>query len=727
MDAKQFPFGANWGGLLGREEWANDFLEMRKIGFNTLRLGMGFPGRRGPRIKSWEDIDEVLDLAHKNGLKVLFTLGTIVLPKEFFARYPDIRFIDIDGQPFPRNIEDLTWPQACFNHPGYRNEVIDFVEAAVKRYRDHPAILAWTVHNEPCNPWGGTGCYCQHTIRVFRGWLEGRYDGNLEEVNRLWGTSYSAWDEVQPPRQWPHQGGNACAWMDWMTFGEWNVTDFVRWEADLVRRLDPQHPVGTNTMGGMLLPITTAQSEKELAKHLDFVGQDWYPSWVLGRRHGEKGQMEKYVGAKLDMTRWAVGSKDTFVAEVQAGPNAESIWFSPDEMRIEGWQAVAHGLKGIYYYRWDPLISGAEPWVHHMRTFEGQVTERIDEAGRLARELSHMSDLIADSDPVQAPVALFYSRPSKIMAQADNLYNPQYRQATLGTYRLFTDNHYPVDWIDGDDILAGKLSGYRVLLLPFIYCLSREIAEAIKVFVREGGIVLAEPFCATRDEHGVTYGEAPGAGLAELFGCRAVESVNYRYWLVGHAVEMGAEGAALTGVKEGAKFWLCGLRERVEVTSGSAQVLFEFIDYPPLQSRSPAAVVNAHGKGKAIYFCAGLGEAYMKMEMPYLRRMIAGLLEWLGVEKLVQVEGCSDSASGDLEIMVLDAGKEADRSVVVINHGQEDVDATLRIKLREEGRLEARELITFNSLPFTREGGRLVLPLDIPGRDVRVYNIYKLS
>ena len=40
--------------------------------------------------------------------------------------------------------------------------------------------------------------------------------------------------------------GNRAAWLDWMTFGEWNVTDFVRWEAELVRALDPTRPIGTS-------------------------------------------------------------------------------------------------------------------------------------------------------------------------------------------------------------------------------------------------------------------------------------------------------------------------------------------------------------------------------------------------------------------------------------------------------------------------------------------------
>jgi len=88
--------------------------------------------------------------------------------------------------------------------------------------------------------------------------------------------------------------------------------------------------------------------------------------------------------------------------------------------------------------------------------------------------------------------------------------------------------------------LAGKLAGYSVLLMPFTYCLSEKMGQAIKDYVAQGGIVIAEPYCANRDEHGVPYSEAPGAGLAELFGLRVNRVVNYRYWLVGHLLETNA-------------------------------------------------------------------------------------------------------------------------------------------------------------------------------------------
>jgi hypothetical protein len=203
--------------------------------------------------------------------------------------------------------------------------------------------------------------------------------------------------------------------------------------------------------------------------------------------------------------------------------------------------------------------------------------------------------------------------------------------------------------------------------------------------------------------------------------------VKYHYWLVAHALEMLATGAAITGIREGSQFWFCGIREVVEITGEAAQVLAEFIDYQPLQRRSPAIVVNPYGDGQAIYMAAGLGEAYTKMEMPYLRQMVRGLMGWLGIEPVVVVEGVTEEAAQDLEVMVLEREDGEERTVVIINHSEETVEATLRISIVPRERMQVRELIRFESLACDLQDDRMVVRAVLPGRDVTVLNIYHLD
>jgi len=116
------------------------------------------------------------------------------------------------------------------------------------------------------------------------------------------------------------------------------------------------------------------------------------------------------------------------------------------------------------------------------------------------------------------------------------------------------------------------------------------------------------------------------------------------------------------------------------------------------------------------------------MELPYLRQTIGGLLASLGVEKPVMIEGVSDHASQDLELMVLDASAGGERLVLVINHADNPAQATLRIVPIQQGRLQVRELISFRSLPCTwATDGRVVVDVTIPARDVLALNLYPLA
>lgn len=275
-------------------------------------------------------------------------------------------------------------------------------------------------------------------------------------------------------------------------------------------------------------------------------------------------------------------------------------------------------------------------------------------------------------------------------------------------------------------MLAGRLDGYSVLLLPWAYCLSEQVAEAIRAWCAGGGILIAEPYCARRDEHGVAYDEAPGAGLAEVLGVRAGAVTNYHYWLVGHLVEPTDTGSTLLGLDATARFWFAGLREDVELAAG-AEPLLMFSDYEPLQRHTPALVLNRYGRGAAVYMAAGVGEAYTKMETPYLRQVVARLLEYLGVCRPVTVEGLADELSQDLEIMLLQSADGRDRTIVAINHGDAAATATFSLAAGSAPRLGLRELITYDSLPLQRAGGRVSLCGTVPPREVRLYHIYALD
>ncbi len=102
-------------------------------------------------VYDWSRIDELMDYAHQQGLYVMLGLDARFAPAWFAdTAHPDAVFVTYDPNPaaHPDMVSgrlvapgELSLP--IFYHPGFYMEVDRFYEAAVARYRYHPALLAW--------------------------------------------------------------------------------------------------------------------------------------------------------------------------------------------------------------------------------------------------------------------------------------------------------------------------------------------------------------------------------------------------------------------------------------------------------------------------------------------------------------------------------------------------------------------------------------------------------
>jgi beta-galactosidase len=105
------------------------------------------------------------------------------------------------------------WGWACIDNPGFLEESERYLRVLLERYKDHPALLDWQIHNEIGHlarhgrPEGERNhyCYCEHTAARFREWLRQKYDDEIETLSEAWACTptrhrYHDWSQVQPPR-----------------------------------------------------------------------------------------------------------------------------------------------------------------------------------------------------------------------------------------------------------------------------------------------------------------------------------------------------------------------------------------------------------------------------------------------------------------------------------------------------------------------------------------------
>jgi hypothetical protein len=219
----------------------------------------------------------------------------------------------------------------------------------------------------------------------------------------------------------------------------------------------------------------------------------------------------------------------------------------------------------------------------------------------------------------------------------------------FGAFRAAAEQHLPLDLINDWDLEPATLSNYRVLVLPNAAALSDAQVEGVRDYVRNGGGLVATCETSLFDELGRPRKDF---ALSDVFG------VSYR----GHPAPTGDRPAldANFAVVVDENYWtertglgrlswadhplvrddeLDDLVPRKDVVFRGPQVLVsEPADLGAAvaarlrpegwkESPVPAVVVRSFGKGRVVYFAAGVDAALWSYAFPYQRRLMARAIE----------------------------------------------------------------------------------------------------
>ena len=137
-----------------RSEWDKDLKNIKAYGYNTVKYWLQWRWNEPIRGEyTFDDIDELMDLAQKHGLKVVLNIILDVSPVWLARDYPESSMITARCEKLEgfaseyRQIGGMPGP--CFHHDDANRFKREFVAACAKRYANHPALLLWDVWNEP--------------------------------------------------------------------------------------------------------------------------------------------------------------------------------------------------------------------------------------------------------------------------------------------------------------------------------------------------------------------------------------------------------------------------------------------------------------------------------------------------------------------------------------------------------------------------------------------------
>ena len=577
------------GGDYNPEQWLDrpDILEkdvemLVESGCNTVSLGIFswsvLEPEEGVFRLDW--LEEIVDRLYAKGISTILATPSGARPKWMADQYPEVLRVDESRH---RNFFGGRHNH-CYTSPVYREKVAIINKKLAERLGNHPGVILWHISNE----YGGE-CHCPLCQKAFQNWLREKY-GTIEELNRRWYTAfwshtYQSFDQVESPSS---RGENAlhALNLDWKRFVTHQTADFIHHEVEAVRAGGSNLPVTAN-----LMHYFDGLDYFKLAKELDIVSWDTYPTW-----HKEPVIETGYDnGMCHDLMRSLKGRPFFQMESCPSSTNWQSVskLKRPGILFLQSMQAIAHGGEGSMYFQIRQSRGSSEKFhgavIDHYGGTDTRVFREVCRIGQTLKEISPMA-----GSRVESPVAILYDWDSQ-WAMEDSqgprnkgLHLLEVQQKFYGAFRRLGLN---VDLVDMDC----DIEKYRVLALPMCYMFKEGFSEKVRAFVEKGGILINTYWSGIADDTDLCYLGGTPHGLMDVLGARSMEIDGLYDW---EENELVPEPGNELGLNRTYRCkYLCDLLE----LRGAKAVMTYGSDF---YQGYPALTVNAYGKGFAWYVAA---------------------------------------------------------------------------------------------------------------------------
>jgi beta-galactosidase len=576
-----------YGGTLENPEaaWQTDVELMQAAGINVVRLGEFTWGLCEPEEGRYDFawLQRVMDLLGNAGIQVVLATPTAAPPLWLTRRHPEI--LPIDERGLVRH--EGTRRAVCLNSDVFWDYSKRLVEQMAKALGQHPQLIAWQIDN-------GLGSHFTEASfnddarRDWHGWLEAKYE-TVERLNQMmglrhWGQVVSRWDQVPMPMAAPTNHNPALV-LDWCRFCSDTIVQFVKMQADLLHQLTPRCPVTTN-----LRPLLHRFDHFDLAEAIDFVSIE--STAALRAKSAELAcEIDLLRSLKKTGVRTPDGDTGFWVMEQKAGnvswQDVNSL-VRPGLLRMFTYQLVSRGAGAILFFRWQQPRFGTEKFHGAVLPHKARKDGRIfKEVAQLGEELKLLAPALKGTQ-VQADVCILYSHDNDWALQQPNQPNQYFnlREHIQLFYGALHDRNIAVDFARP----AEDLSRYKLVLAPSLHLLAGGEADRLKLYVQNGGTLVATFNTGLVDEHNMAPDTGYPHDLTDLFGMEVLE---FDQLPPGEENHLTFKGTFPTNHLHPAKLW-CDLIE-----ARDCQVLATYAK--DFYAGKPAMTLHSYGLGKAVY------------------------------------------------------------------------------------------------------------------------------
>ena len=429
-------------------------------------------------------MDRIVGKMQAAGIKVVMGTPTYSIPPWLYAKHPEIMVVPLGQVRTPREFYGIR-QNMDISHPVYRQYSERVIRKIAERYGKHPGVIGWQIDNET----GAYGTAGPNVQAGFKEWLKRKF-GTVDAMNQAWGLVYwgqlvGSWDEL-PPRDGIINPG----WkLEWERYQRWLVTDFLGWQAKLVREYaEPRQWVTQDFHGATRYAVDS----QEISKFLDVASINPY--------HDTQERLDGWwISFMGDFTR-SMKRAPYFVTETNAqttGWDARSQYPPFDgQLRLQAWAHVASGAHMVEYWHWHSLHYGQETYWKGLLGHDLEPNRVYEEATRIGAELKRLGPQLAGMMP-RNRVAILHSIDSHWGLQFMPIgetgrdergrEKANYASVEDQLHRALYDLGVGTDFVFAEE---PDFAGYDVLLVPPLYVASDALLEKITGFAKAGGHVL---------------------------------------------------------------------------------------------------------------------------------------------------------------------------------------------------------------------------------------------
>jgi beta-galactosidase len=430
-------------------------------------------------------MDRVVDAMGKAGIKVIMGTPTYSIPTWMYHEHPEVLARPLGGaQTFYGMRQNMDT-----DNPTFRFYAQRVIRNMVEHYKSNPNVIAWQIDNE-------TASYGASNNDVFTGFVDHLKQkfGTTDNLNKAWFLNYwgedvNGWENM-PPRDGTISTGYKLEWTRW---SQMRVTNYLAWQAALVREYRGPNQFVTQDLGGVMKRDV---NELEVSKTLDIVADNPYHATqdhFDGQNQAEQG----------DYTR-SLKHMNYLVTETNAQTTdwSSSYQYPPydGQLRLDVYTHLSSGANMVEYWHWASIHSGQETYWKGVLSHDLEPNRAYAEVSKTAHELKKIGPQLVNLK-IKNDVAILYSVDSANALDfmpfaseprqgwAMGRTTADYSSVVHQLHRALFNANVGADFIF-PTATAADLSQYKLIVVPPLYIADDALLTRLSDYVKGGGHIL---------------------------------------------------------------------------------------------------------------------------------------------------------------------------------------------------------------------------------------------